>query len=62
MVSGSDRSAVAWRPGYRIEGTEALGLHQRYRTMAWLGEDLSAEQQDTRRPFAPRTTKDVIEE
>ena len=62
MVSGSDRSAVAWRADYRIEGTEALGLHQLYRTMAWLGEELPAEQQDGRTPFAPRTTKDVIEE
>jgi hypothetical protein len=30
--------------------------------MAWLGEALPAEQQDDATPFAPRCTKDLIEE
>jgi transposase len=30
--------------------------------MAWLGEELPAEEQDGRTPFAPRCTKDVVEE
>ena len=33
-----------------------------YRTMAWLGEELAAAEQDGRTPFAPRCTKDVVEE
>ncbi len=42
MVSGSDRSATAWRADYRIDGTAALGLHQLYRTMAGLWVRLRA--------------------
>jgi hypothetical protein len=30
--------------------------------MAWLGEELPADQQAARTPFSPRCTKDVIEE
>jgi len=30
--------------------------------MAWLGEELPAKEQDGRTPFAPRCTKDVVEE
>jgi hypothetical protein len=33
-----------------------------YRAMAWLGEALPAELQDDATPFAPRCTKDLIEE
>ncbi len=62
MVSGSDRSATAWRADYRIDGTAALELHQLYRTMVWLGEELDSHGQEGRTPFAPRTTKDQIEE
>ena len=59
---GSDRAADKWRADYRIDGTETLSLHQLYRTMAWLGEPLPAEEQANKTPFAPRCTKDVIEE
>ena len=30
--------------------------------MAWLGEELSEQEQDGRAPFAPRCVKDVVEE
>lgn len=59
---GSDRAADKWRADYRIDGTETLSLHQLYRTMAWLGEPLPTGEQANRTPFAPRCTKDVIEE
>jgi hypothetical protein len=62
MVSGSDRSADAWREDYRIEGTEALALHHLYRAMGWLGEALPAVEQAGRTPFAPRCLKDLVEE
>ncbi|MGH8732311.1 MAG: IS1634 family transposase [Burkholderiales bacterium] len=62
MVSGSDRAADAWREDYRIDGTEELALHQLYRTMAWLGEELPGAAQAGRTPFAPRCVKDLIEE
>jgi Transposase DDE domain len=60
--SGSDRAADRWRDDYRIDGTEGLDLHHLYRAMAWLGEELPAEEQDGRTPFAPRCLKDVVEE
>lgn len=60
FVSGSDRGCEKWRRDYLIAGVEELELHQLYRAMAFLGEEL-ADQHD-RTPFAPRCTKDVIEE
>jgi len=60
FVSGSDRGCEKWRQDYLISGAEELELHQLYRAMAFLGEEL-ADQKD-RTPFAPRCTKDVIEE
>jgi len=60
FVSGSDRFCERWRRDYLISGAEELELHHLYRAMAFLGEEL-ADQQD-RTPFAPRCTKDVIEE
>jgi hypothetical protein len=48
MVSGSDRSADAWREDYRIEGTEELALHHLYRAMGWLGEELPGSEQADR--------------
>ena len=39
-----------------------LQLHHLYRAMAWLGEALADEQQAGRTPFAPRCTKDLVEE
>ena len=59
---GSDRAADRWREDYAIAGIEKLELHHLYRAMAWLGEELPAEQQDGRTPFAPRCLKDVVEE
>ncbi|MEJ2375483.1 MAG: IS1634 family transposase [Pseudolabrys sp.] len=59
---GSDRAADRWREDYRIEGAESLDLHHLYRAMAWLGEELPADQQDGHTPFAPRCLKDVVEE
>ena len=62
MGGGSDLAADRWREDYRIAGTNDLDLHHLYRSMAWLGEALPADQQDAATPFAPRCTKDLIEE
>jgi transposase len=59
---GSDRAADKWRTDYRIDGCEPLQLHHLYRAMAWLGEELPHDQQEGKTPFAPRCTKDHIEE
>ena len=60
MVSGSDRSCEKWHGDYLIEGVEALSLHHLYRAMGFLGEELA--DQRGRTPFAPRCTKDLVEE
>jgi transposase len=60
FVSGSDRSCDRWHRGYVIDGVDALSLHHLYRAMAFLGEELEDQKDCT--PFAPRCTKDVIEE
>jgi Transposase DDE domain len=62
FVSGSDRAADRWREDYRIAGIDGLNLHQLYRAMAWLGEELPAKDQDGRTAFAPRCIKDLVEE
>jgi len=62
FAGGSDRAADRWREDYAIDGVEALDLHHLYRTMAWLGEERPADQQDAATPFAPRCMKDVVEE
>jgi hypothetical protein len=62
MRGGSDLAADRWREDYRIAGTDDIDLHHLYRGMAWLGEELPADQQDDATPFAPRCTKDLIEE
>ncbi len=59
FVSGSDRSCVDWMQSYAIEGAEGLGLHQFYRAMAWLGEELEEKADGA---LAPRCVKDLIEE
>ena len=59
---GSDRAAEKWKSDYQIEGCESLQLHHLYRAMAWLGEELPRAQQGGKTPFAPRCTKDLIEE
>ena len=61
--SGSDRSCVLlWKKDYAIPGIGAVDLHHVYRAMAWLGERLPEDQQQGATPFAPRCTKDAIEE
>jgi hypothetical protein len=62
MGGGSDLAADRWREDYRIVGAETLDLQHLYRAMAWLGEELPAKEQDDRTPFAPRCTKDLVEE
>jgi hypothetical protein len=62
FAPGSDRAADKWQADYQIPGCEALQLHHLYRAMAWLGEELTQEQQTGRIPFAPRCLKDRIEE
>lgn len=62
FAPGSDRAAEKWKQGYRIERAESLHLHQLYRAVAWLGEELPGDQQQDRTPFAPRCTKDLVEE
>jgi hypothetical protein len=62
MDPGSDRQADRWRDGYSLEGVEDLQLHQLYRAMGWLGEELPMAEQCDMTRFAPRCTKDRIEE
>ena len=62
VAPGSDRAAEKWREDYDIPGAEELKLHHLYRAMAWLGEELPEDQQKGATPFAPRTTKDIVEE
>src|SRR5208283_1550925 len=56
------RAADRWREDYAIEGADDIDLHHLYRAMAWLGEELGADQQDGATPFAPRCRKDLLEE
>jgi transposase len=60
FASGSDRSCDKWHQDYRIDGVEVLSLHHLYRAMAFLGDEI--EDQKDKTPFAPRCTKDLIEE
>jgi len=60
MVSGSDRSCDKWHRDYLIEGVEDLSLHHLYRAMSFLGEQIEDQRGAT--PFAPRCTKDLVEE
>ena len=62
FMTGSDRAAEQWARGYAITGIEELDLQHFYRSMAWLGEALAADQQKDASPFAPRCVKDLIEE
>lgn len=59
---GSDRAAEVWRERFAIKGVARLKLHHLYRAMAWLGEALGRDKQAGATPFAPRCTKDLIEE
>jgi len=60
FVSGSDRGCEKWRRDYLISGVDELELHHLYRAMGFLGEELF--DQKDRTPFAPRCTKDLVEE
>jgi hypothetical protein len=62
MAPGSDRQADRWREDYCIDGVTELQLHHIYRAMAWLGEELPMAEQCQMTRFAPRCTKDLIEE
>jgi Transposase DDE domain len=64
FVSGSDRACDKWVEDYAVPGTDGLALHHLYRAMAWLGEELDAEDggQAHATPFTPRCVKDQIEE
>ena len=56
---GSDRAAEKWRHGLVINGVDDLELHQLYRAMGWLGDELPDQ---SGRGLGPRTTKDLVEE
>jgi len=60
MVSGSDRFCERWQRDYLIEGVADIELQHLYRAMGFLGEELAEQKQAT--GFAPRCTKDRIEE
>jgi len=60
FASGSDRSCDKWKEDYLIEGVHSLALHQLYRAMGFLGEEI--EDQKDKTPFSPRCNKDIIEE
>ena len=60
FVSGSDRSCAKWHRDYIIKGVDEIGLHHLYRAMAFLGSQIEDQQDKT--PFAPRCTKDLVEE
>ncbi len=62
FAPGSDRAADKWKADYLLDGGDDLQLHQLYRALAWLGEELPDDEQAARTPFAPRCTKDLIEE
>ena len=60
FVSGSDRSCDRWHRDYIIKGIENVSLHHLCRAMAFLGEAVADQREKP--PFAPRCTKDLIEE
>jgi hypothetical protein len=61
FVGGCERAAARWREDCAITGVQGLDPHHLDRAMAWLGEELPAEDQGGRTPFA-RCVKDVVEE
>lgn len=60
FASGSDRACDKWHRDYVIQGVNELSLHHLYRAMAFLGEAIADQKGAT--PFAPRCTKDLVEE
>jgi hypothetical protein len=62
LAPGSDRAADKWKHDYLLDGAADLGLHHLYRAMAWLGEELPADEQRGSTRLVPLCTKDRIEE
>ena len=63
MDPGSDRAAEKWKQDFRIEGAEGIELHQLYRAMGWLGEEIGLPSSRGKAAWSARhTTKDRIEE
>jgi transposase len=63
MDPGSDRQAARWKDQQGVAGFEGIALHQLYRTMAWLGEELPVPEQDgDPTPLVKRCVKDQVEE
>jgi transposase len=62
MDPGSDRGAEKWKQDFRIEGVEAMELHQLYRAMGWLGQPIEGAGHSAIPEMGVRTTKDRIEE
>jgi hypothetical protein len=62
LQPGSDRAADKWKHDYLLDGAADLDLHHLCRAMAWLGEELPAEQQRGSTRLVPLCTKDRIEE
>jgi transposase len=60
--TGSDRAGQRWKVDHLINGKDELALHHMYRAMAWLGEQLPANQQQGSAKLVPRCNKDLIEE
>ena len=59
---GSDRAAEKWKDAYALQGCGGLALHQLYRAMDWLGEELPAGRQAAHTRYSPRCVKDEVEE
>jgi len=63
MDPGSDRAAEKWKQDFHIEGAEGIELHQLYRAMGWLGEEIGLPSSRGKAAWSGRrTTKDRIEE
>src|SRR5262249_21965640 len=62
LAPGSDRAADKWKHDYLLAGAAALGVHPLDRAMAWLGEQLPADEQRGSTRLVPLCTKDRIEE
>jgi hypothetical protein len=62
FAAGSDRAADRWKDDYVFDRGDELQLQHLYRAMAWLGEQLPADQQGGFSKLVPRCTKDLIEE
>jgi hypothetical protein len=63
MRSGSDRAAEKWMQDYSWRGIGSpIALHHFYRAMAWLGSEMSPENQVDATGLSPRCVKDAIEE